>query len=195
MQLITNNLFTILMVANILLSIVIVFRERRETAQTWAWLLVLMFIPVVGFVLYIFFGRGISKDKIFDLKMQSKIGMNVEIEEQRQALQRDLFPHPPTGRVDIRQLVYMLTVFERSLYTTTNDVRLFTDGREKFDALIQDIENAHDHIHMQYYIYRSDALGVEVRDALVAAAKRGVKVRVLLDAWGSTQVSLNFLIA
>lgn len=192
MQLITNNLFTILMVANILLSIVIVFRERRETAQTWAWLLVLMFIPVVGFVLYIFFGRGISKDKIFDLKMQSKIGMNVEIEEQRQALQRDLFPHPPTGRVDIRQLVYMLTVFERSLYTTTNDVRLFTDGREKFDALIQDIENAHDHIHMQYYIYRSDALGVEVRDALVAAANRGVKVRVLLDAWGSTQVSLNF---
>lgn len=192
MQLITENIFTIIVIANILLSVVIVFRERRQTAQTWAWLLVLMFIPILGFVLYIFFGRGISKDKIFDLKMQSKLGMNVEIEEQRQALQRDLFPHPPTAQVDVRQLVYMLTVFERSLYTTTNDIKLYTDGREKFDALIADIEQAKNHIHMQYYIYRSDSLGIEVRNALVRAAKRGVAVRVLLDAWGSTQVSLNF---
>lgn len=192
MQFITENIFTVIAIANILLSVVIVFRERRETAQTWAWLLVLTFIPVLGFVLYIFFGRGISQDRIFDLKMQSKLGMNVEIEEQRQALQRDLFPHPPTAQVDVRQLVYMLTVFERSLYTTTNEVRLYTDGREKFDALLADIEQAENHIHMQYYIYRSDTLGVELRDALVRAAKRGVTVRVLLDAWGSTQVSMNF---
>lgn len=192
MQIITENIFIIIFLVNILLSFIIVFRERKETAKTWAWLLVLMFIPVVGFVLYFFFGRGISKDKIFDLKMQGKIGMNVEIEEQRQALLRDLFPHPPTAQVEVKQLVYMLTVFERSLYTTTNDIQLYTDGREKFNQLIADIEKARNHIHLQYYIYRADALGVEVRDALVAAAKRGVKVRVLLDAWGSTQVSLNF---
>lgn len=177
-----QNLSTILVIANMLLSFVIIFRERKETAQTWAWLLVLMFIPVVGFILYIFFGRGISKEKIFDLKMQGKVGMNVEIEEQRQALMRNLFPHPDTAQVDVRQIVYMLTVFERSLYTTENEVTLFTDGRKKFDRLIQDIDTATNHIHMQYYIYRSDNLGVEVRDALIRAAKRGVKVKVLLDA-------------
>jgi len=187
-----QNMSTILVIANMLLSFIIIFRERKETAQTWAWLLVLMFIPVLGFILYIFFGRGISKEKIFDLKMQGKVGMNVEIEEQRQALMRNLFPHPNTAQVDVKQIVYMLTVFERSLYTTENDVELFTDGRKKFDRLIQDIDAAKNHIHMQYYIYRSDNLGVEVRDALIRAAKRGVKVRVLLDAWGSTQVSLNF---
>ncbi|KAF1301377.1 MULTISPECIES: cardiolipin synthase [Enterococcus] len=192
MQYITENVFTILTVANILLSFIIVFRERKQTAQTWAWLLVLMFIPVVGFILYIFFGRGISKDKIFDLKMQGKIGMNVEIEEQRQALKRDLFPHPSTAQVNVKQLVYMLTVFEHSLYTSTNEIQLFIDGREKFDQLIEDIRHAKDHIHFEYYIYRDDTLGVEVRNALVDAAKRGVKVRVLLDAWGSTQVRKNF---
>lgn len=192
MEFFVDNAITIIFIANILLSFIIVFRERRQTAQTWAWLLVLMFIPVLGFVLYFFFGKGISKEKIFDLKMQGKIGMNVEIEEQRQALMRDLFPHPNTAQVDVKQLVYMLTVFERSLYTTNNEVRLFTGGREKFDELIRDIQQAQDHIHLQYYIYRSDELGIEVRDALVEAAARGVKVRVLLDAWGSTQVSLNF---
>lgn len=177
---------------NILLSFIIVFRERKETAQTWAWVLVLMFIPVVGFILYIFLGRGISKEKIFDLKIQGKIGKNLEIEEDKQALMRGLYPHPPTGQVDVKQLIYMLTVFESTLYTTKNEITLFTDGREKFDALIEDIKQAEDHIHFQYYIYRSDALGEEVRDALTEAARRGVKVRVLLDAWGSTQVSSSF---
>ncbi|MDH6364732.1 cardiolipin synthase [Enterococcus sp. PF1-24] len=192
MSFVVENLTWIIIAGNILFSLVIVFRERRETAQTWAWLLVLFFIPILGFVLYIFFGRGISKDKIFDLKMQEKIGMNVEMETQKEALNRGLFPHPSTGQVDPRQLIYMLTFYESSLYTTRNDVRLFTDGREKFDALIRDIAKAENHIHMEYYIYRNDDLGIEVRDALVAAAKRGVKVRVLLDAWGSTQVNEKF---
>ncbi len=134
--------------------------------------------------IYLFFGRGISQDKIFDLKIQGKIGKNLEIEEDKQALMRGLYPHPPTGQVDVKQLIYMLTVFESTLYTTGNEVTLFTDGREKFDALIEDIKQAKDHIHLQYYIYRGDALGKEVRDALTEAAQRGVKVRVLLDAWG-----------
>lgn len=192
MGLIVDNFFTFILILNILLSFVIVFRERKETAQTWAWLLVLMFIPIVGFILYIFLGRGISKDKIFDLKLQGKIGKNLEIEEDKQALMRGLYPHPPTGLVDVKQLIYMLTVFESTLYTTRNKVTLFTDGREKFDALLEDIKQATDHIHLQYYIYRSDTLGVEVRDALIDAAKRGVKVRGLLDAWGSTQVTASF---
>ncbi|HBH5802107.1 TPA: cardiolipin synthase, partial [Enterococcus faecium] len=132
------------------------------------------------------------KEKIFDLRTQAKIGLNVELEEQKQALQRNLYPHPPTAQVEVKQLVYLLTIYGQSLYTTTNEMTLYKDGRKKFDALLKDIEGATDHIHMQYYIYRSDTLGGEIRDALIRAAKRGVKVRVLLDAWGSTQVSLKF---
>ncbi|MGX7243561.1 cardiolipin synthase [Enterococcus quebecensis] len=192
MKFLYDNLFVIIFIANMLLSLIIVFRERKQTAQTWSWLLVLMFIPVLGFILYIFFGRGISKDKIFDMKMQVKIGMNAEIESEKQSLLRGLFPHPPTGEVDSKQLIYMLTIFESSLYTTNNDIRLYTDGREKFDGLIEDIRQAKDHIHMEYYIYRGDTLGKEIRQELINAVKRGVKVRLLLDAWGSTQVNMKF---
>lgn len=192
MAFIWGNYSTIFFFINLLLSLLIIFRERKDTAQTWAWLLVLAFIPVVGFVLYFFFGRGISKDRIFDMKMQSKVGMNIEIEEQKRALQRNLFPKPPTGQVDSKQLIYMLTLADHSLYTSNNELRLYSDGRLKFDALIEDIAAAKHHIHLQYYIYRSDNLGKELRTALIAAAKRGVKVRVLLDAWGATQVSRHF---
>ncbi|MDA9470819.1 cardiolipin synthase [Enterococcus sp. 5H] len=192
MKFLYENVFVIIFIANMLLSLIIVFRERKQTAQTWSWLLVLMFIPVLGFILYIFLGRGISKDKIFDMKMQAKIGMNAEIESEKQSLLRGLFPHPPTGEVDPKQLIYMLTVFESSLYTTNNEVLLYTDGREKFDGLIEDIRQAEDHVHMEYYIYRGDTLGKEIRQELINAVKRGVRVRLLLDAWGSTQVNMKF---
>lgn len=192
MNIIYENTMTVIIIANILLSLIIVFRERKQTAQTWAWLLVLLFIPVLGFILYIFLGRGISKDKVFDLKMQENVGRNVELEVEKEAFERGLFPHPSTGQVDPRQLIYMLTIHEDSMFTTGNEIQLFTDGRKKFDALIADINQATDHIHMEYYIYRADDLGVEVREALTAAALRGVKVRLLVDAWGSTQVNVRF---
>lgn len=187
-----DNLVTILFVVNLLLSAIIIFRERKQTAQTWAWLLVLLFVPIVGFVLYIFLGKGISKEKIFDMRTQANVGLNVELAEQKQALKRRLFPHPPTDQVEVKQLVYLLTVFGQSLYTTSNQLTLYTDGKVKFDALIADIDQAEAHIHMEYYIYRSDDLGGLINQALVRAAKRGVKVRVLLDAWGSSRVSLKF---
>lgn len=189
---IINNLFSVIFFINILLSLIIVFRERKQTAQTWAWLLVLLFIPILGFVLYIFLGKGISKERIFDMKMQAKIGMNAEIEKEKQTLIQGMFPHPATGLADSKQLIYMLTVFEGALYTTDNEIELYTDGYEKFDALLADIDRATDHIHMEYYIYRDDRLGKEVREALTRAAKRGVRVRLLLDAWGSTHVNMHF---
>lgn len=192
MAFIQEHLGTVVVVVNTILSLVIVFRERKDTAHTWAWLLVLTFLPIVGFVMYIFLGKGITKERIFDLKMQSKLGLNIEIEEQQRALQRGLFPRPTTGQIDSQQLIYMLTVFESSLYTTNNELTLFTDGSEKFEALLADINQAKDHIHLEYYIYRSDGLGKKVRAALIEAAKRGVKVRVLLDAWGSTSVNRHF---
>ncbi|MFR3686126.1 MAG: PLDc N-terminal domain-containing protein, partial [Enterococcus sp.] len=193
MSFVTGHLGLLFLIINTILSFIIVFRERKDTVNTWAWLLVLTFIPVLGFILYVFFGKGISKERIFDLKMQTKIGMNVEVQQQQRALARGLFPKPTTNQVDPKQLIYMLTMFESSLYTTNNEVMLYTDGREKFDALIEDINRAKYHIHMEYYIYRADDLGLEVREALVAAALRGVKVRLLLDAWGSTQVNRRFL--
>lgn len=189
---ILDHFSAVIIVVNTILSLVIVFRGRKDTAQTWAWLLVLTFIPVLGFILYIFLGRGIRKDRIFDLMMQSKVGMLPEINEQQAALKRGLFPNPPTYPADPRQLIYMLTVFESCLYSTNNEILLYTDGREKFDALIADIGKAEHHIHMEYYIYRKDHLGLEIKEALVRAAERGVKVRLLLDAWGSTQVNKKY---
>ena len=144
----------------------------------------------MGFVLY-FSLVAESPKKNFRLRTQAKIGLNVELEEQKQALQRNLYPHPPTAQVEVKQLVYLLTIYGQSLYTTTNEMTLYKDGRKNLMHYSK-ILKAPQIISICNIIFIAVIHWGEIRDALIRAAKRGVKVRVLLDAWGSTQVSLKF---
>lgn len=154
----------------------------------WAWILVITFIPILGFFLYLILGRGLSRIRLFDLQIQKKMGMMEELKRQQKEICLGNYPDPPIGDIDARGLIHMTNVFENNYYAMHSEVELFTDGRKKFDALIKDIRHAKHHIHFQYYIFRLDELGKEVYSELLAAQKRGVKVRVLLDAWGSHEV-------
>ena len=63
------------------------FREPREIAATWGWLIVLVILPVIGFIMYFFFGRRIRKKRIFNLRAQRAIGLQ---RVSRAATTRDL---------------------------------------------------------------------------------------------------------
>ncbi len=91
----------------------------------------------------------------------------------------------------IGQLINMLYREENSIISTNTSVKIFDDGREKFDALLVDIREAKKSIHMEYYIFRMDNLGKEIYHALIDASKRGVEVRVLYDAWGSNKTKIK----
>ncbi|SKA03670.1 cardiolipin synthase [Pilibacter termitis] len=183
-----ENIELSIIILDVLLAAIIVFRGRKQTSSIWAWLLVLLFLPVVGFFLYLFLGRGISNTRLFDLKMQNRIGNLEEMRLQQEEVAAGKIPQARTGKVDVSSLVYMLTANEKALYANEATLEIFTDGRAKFDALIQDIRKSKHHIHFQYYIFRMDNLGKEIYQELLKAQKRGVKVRMLLDAWGSNDV-------
>ncbi|MCJ1995394.1 cardiolipin synthase [Lactococcus piscium] len=182
---IRTHVSTVIFLINIMLSLVIIFRERKSTSSTWSWLFVVNVLPIFGFILYILIGRGISDYRIFELKSQLKHGFKAEIERAKKAYSEDKFLTKITDNHVIGQLLHMLFISEESLVSMNTGVNLFTDGREKFDALIADIAKASHHIHVEYYIFRMDNIGKEVTAALIAARKRGVEVRVLIDSWGS----------
>src|SRR5690625_8037740 len=87
--------------------------------------------------------------------------------------------------IDCTDLYYLHLRNDDAIYTQDNSVSIFTDGREKFEALLDDLEKAEDHIHLLYYIMRSDQLGNAIADVLVKKAQEGVGVRVLYDDMGS----------
>lgn len=66
-----------------------------------------------------------------------------------------------------------------------NDERVFFGGNGYFQALFADIDSAQDSIDIEVYLYRQDSLGRECADRLIAAAKRGVAVRLLVDGAGT----------
>ena len=69
---IIRRIIEVLWLINIGFAVWTVFRSRRDIASTWAWLLVLTILPVVGFILYLFVGRQLSHDEIFSIQDEQK---------------------------------------------------------------------------------------------------------------------------
>ena len=72
----------------------------------------------------------------------------------------------------------------QAVLTDNNDVRVYTDGLEKFQALVAQMEQAKKYIHLQYYIIRKDELWAKIEEVLIRKVKEGVEVRVLFDSMG-----------
>ena len=70
------------------------------------------------------------------------------------------------------------------MLTDNNDIRIYTDGREKFNALLNEMDHARNYIHIQYYIIRSDELWKEIEEVLLRKARQGVEIRILFDSMG-----------
>ncbi|MBA3695308.1 MAG: cardiolipin synthase ClsB [Methylotenera sp.] len=74
-----------------------------------------------------------------------------------------------------------------------NKIELLRNGSDYFPALATAIDKARLEIYLQTYIYADDETGKLIGDALVQAAKRGVKVHLLIDGFGSKELPRNFL--
>ncbi len=173
------------LILNIFLAIALIFLERRDPSSTWAWILILFFIPILGFGIYLLFGRKLRRKTLFRWEGKNQIGIDKLIDFQMEAIEDSSFDFRLDDASNYKELIIMHLHNNQAVFTQDNKVDIFVDGRKKFDALLQDIENAKNHIHIQYYILRLDNLGKEIYQALVAKAKQGVKVRILYDDAGS----------
>ncbi|WP_342540907.1 cardiolipin synthase [Heyndrickxia sp. FSL K6-6286] len=179
-------------ILNFILSGIVIFLERRNIGATWAWLLVLLFIPVAGFIIYLIFGQNLSRRRIFYWKDQEKIGIKEISQRQIDMLRNNNFPFHDERTVQYKELVYMLLVNDDAVMSHDNDVEIFIDGDDKFQSLFEDIRKAKDHIHLLYYIVRDDLLGQKLVELLTIKAKEGVTVRFVYDDMGSRRLPRKF---
>ncbi|MFL2099409.1 cardiolipin synthase [Desemzia sp. FAM 23991] len=182
---------SLLLTVNTVFAAVTVFREKRDIAATWAWLLVLNFLPGIGFIIYFFIGKKISREKIFDIQAQESIGMPELVEAQKQMLiEEEKLLSSQQSTEDSKEITSLFLESSESMLTKGNVVEMFTDGKEKFKSLIRDIYKAENHIHMIYYIFHNDQIGNMVLKALEDRAAAGVEVLVIYDALGSRALKL-----
>ncbi len=156
--------------------------QKREPAATLSWLMGLALLPYVGFLIYHLLGP----QKIHRQRLRRA----------RSRLEGDALGSHVVGEAaspDARELAKLAQTATGLAPSTLRDVRLLVDGAAKYDALIDDLGRAQHQVHLEYYIFTPDQSGGMVRDALIACAARGVRVRVLLDAIGSGACSRAFL--
>ncbi|WP_144023622.1 cardiolipin synthase [Paenibacillus sp. FSL H8-0548] len=183
---IIQNVYAIIMVLNIFLAITVIFLERRNASTTWAWLMILFFVPVFGFILYLILGQKLRKRKLYKLLGDSQRIVEHTIERQMRQLRDGELLDKDLEMISYQDMVYMNLKTSYALYTSNNAVEIYTEGNQKFDALLRDIESAQHHIHLVYYIVRDDKLGRRLVKALAAKAAEGVEVKFLYDHIGSS---------
>ncbi len=181
-------LATALLLLNIALSSIVIFLERKDASATWAWLMVLFFIPILGFILYLIFGQNLSRQRLFDWDDKKKVGIDTTIKRQMEEIHLGQFDFRNPQTEEHEDLVSMFLRNNDAILTEDNDITIYTDGREKFNALMNDMQQATDHIHLQYYILRLDNLGSEILKLLIEKARQGVAVKILYDEMGSRGV-------
>ena len=185
----------IVLVGNIILSGLVVFFERRNPSSTWAWLLVLLFIPVLGFVVYMVFGRNSKREKMFRQKEEydrSVYHNDVDsVRKNREQKQQIRNNEQIIENDAVKDLIHM-HLNSGSWMTFNNKIGHFNNGKDKFDALIEDIRRAKKHIHLEYYIWRGDRLGSRLVEELAKKAAEGVEVRVLYDGIGNSRLPKHF---
>ncbi|WP_018757991.1 cardiolipin synthase [Paenibacillus terrigena] len=181
-----------LSILNMVLAIAVIFIERRNVGNTWAWLMVLLFLPGVGFILYLMFGQNISKRKIYKIPKEQHENMNHMVRAQQQLFREGKVKFHDTSITEYQDMIYMNLSAAKSILTQDNDITIYTDGHEKFDALIESILQAEHHVHVMYYIVRDDHLGRRLLDALTLKAREHVHVRFLYDDIGSAGLSRDF---
>lgn len=181
-------IFAIVLIINVTCSFSIIFIERKEPSTTWAWLLVLLILPGIGFIFYLLFGQNFSRERLFKEKKKLDKEKRKEVLGQIEKEYKDLDEN--SNFVDLIKMNYNNSGSKLML---NNEIDLYFDGKDKFKQLIYDLEHAEKYIHIQYYIIRKDKLGRKIISILEKKVKEGVQVRFLVDSMGGYTLTKRFL--
>lgn len=172
-----------LLIINLILSIVIVFFQRRDPKAVWTWLLALYFVPVFGFLFYLLLCQDINKSKMFRIKeVEDKLRVSARAQEDF-IRNHEMSIEEPMGR-DYKDLVLYNLETSGAVLTMNNQIEIFSDGEEKFADLRRELKRARYFIHIQYYIIKNDEVFDSLVPILLDKVKEGVEVRILYDGMG-----------
>jgi len=163
---------------------VVIVLQRRSPASTMAWLLVLALLPIVGWVVY----RLIGPQRLERRKMRRRVTRKL-VEEAIGVLEEIECEAPMRHR---EQLARVAISAGEAPPLRAESVDIYTEGEPKYRAVAEAIEAARHHVHLEYYIWENDRIGQRLRDQLIARARAGIEVRVLVDATGSLGARRGF---
>ena len=183
---------TILYVLLILTVVVVILVDNGDSGRKFAWLLIIAAIPLFGILLYFMFGINYRHHWIFNRRHQKY--KDIFEKETNEDLNRILFGHDTEAlvREDFRPLAEMMGRGAYPSVTAGNDVEIITEGKRKFELLSQDILQARESIHMEYFHFGNDKGSRAIKELLMQKAREGVKVRFINENIANFPISSKY---
>ncbi len=177
----------------IIFIIFLILLENRDPVKTLAWILVLVLLPLIGIIIYLFFGRNFRKRKTFSKKAESDLAQLSNLEGGHLL---DLENNKEFNNSNAKAKSNIITLLinnSKALLTGKNEVTVLNNGSETFPAIINALKNAKDHIHLAFYIIEDDRIGNSIREILEEKAREGVEVRIIYDGVGSSSLTNSYI--
>jgi cardiolipin synthase len=182
---IAGAVFNIVYLGVIIGTIIVVVLDNRHPVKTIAWVLALMFLPLIGLIFYFFFGQSTRRERLISRKSYNRLHKKPMAAYHAQKPEEEM----PDA---YRPLMQFFRETNQSLPFRATDIEVYTDGYTKLQALIRELLKARHHIHLQYYIFLNDGVGRMVKDTLIMKAREGVEIRVIYDDVGCWRVPRAF---
>lgn len=167
-----HDFIRIVFITNTILAFYIVFHRKRSVSTTWAWLIILLILPVVGITLYAFFGRGISQENIFAINKQKHIGLH-NVQESITEAPKHVSPSDTSSAGEIA--IRFFNQDDESPLTKNNNVELYTEGETFFHDMLKDIVRAKETINIEFYTFYSDNIGNRVLQLLIKRPNKALR--------------------
>src|SRR5687767_11219140 len=164
-----SDLFLIIEFVYLFILIIVCIRiiyDTSSTVKTLAYLLLAIFIPLFGIFFYFWFGINYRKRELYSKKIINDDDLWNQIKQNVSTWSAQTYYDIAESDRPNKQLAKYLSN-DMSPLTPGNTARLLINGEEKFPAVIQALEEARDHIHIEYYIYENDKIGKTIEEILI----------------------------
>lgn len=162
--------------------------DTRSTTKTVAYMLLAIFVPIMGILVYFSFGINYRKRKIYNKKLVRDNHLEKKIQAAIVHYTLHNLQTKDPAIAHNKELVRLLLKDSSSPLTANNHLQILVNGEQKFPEVLKALERARYHIHIEYYIYEDDEIGRAIEEVLIRKAKSGVEVRFIYDDFGSRSI-------
>lgn len=185
---------TILKIGSVLYALLaigvslMILMNARSGSKALAYLALIALVPILGIIFYLSFGINYRKNKIYTRKILQDDRLAALIQNALNQRFKEVSLEHKGDLEYFYPLAKMIQEDARNIFSDDNHVELLINGEQKFPRLLEDLRNAKEHIHIQYYIYDNDVIGNEIADILIEKHKAGVEVKFIYDDFGASSI-------
>ncbi|MEO6682620.1 MAG: cardiolipin synthase [Ginsengibacter sp.] len=179
---------TFIYVVIVILVCLKIIGDTRSVTKTFAYVLFVVFVPVVGILFYFFFGNNYRNKKIYSKRIFEGTDLAEKLREKVYLYSKKTIQENKEAVQANKELAMLLLKDIGSPLTPYNSVKILLNGENKFPEVLEVLRSAKHHIHIEYYIYEDDEIGREIENILIQKVAEGVQVRFIYDDFGSRSI-------